>query len=630
MQSFCYIAQGIKAAGHSPVYKMHKYFARRPHNVFRYLIESYTKPGETILDPFLGGGVTLFEGLATGRQVIGVDVNPLAAFISDAQTTKFNIADYLEIIGEIRAKLEPLIAQYYTTLTPQTGKLASVRWYELAYQVVCRSCSCIFPLSDSNKETKNGRPVNGKYQCPDCKKTIDAVDANRVGYELLSVTYLIDNDSMKRETKKSENFDIELVSHFEKNFDALIKEYGLWYPTDTIPIIWDRQQEDCLYRKSVKQFSDFHTKRSLFFNAFLRKCFLSYKGSVSSDIFKILLFTFSAILRFTNNMTISTGNWMDGRPAAWAKHAYWIPNQFVEVNPIEYLDKRVAAIVSGFKYQQEQLVETIRVNTYQELNDKKGTHIVWLQSSQTLDIPDESIDAIITDPPYGSNVQYGELTHYWLVWLRDEIPVGQGLFNLDSEILVTRKTSKKDYQFYFQGLYAVFKEGYRVLKPGGVMALTFNNKNIKAWYALTKAAIEAGFMLEPQGIIYQEPIENYKNTAHTRYAGSLHGDFIYTFRKVNRDGKQCFNQDDRKNLKAIEIEELVKEAVDDCIRTTSSVTTSELYISILRHLIPILMHIVVSRDELESMNRIMEMKNLDGLLSRFLSYEAETGVWKRC
>ncbi|GAH95598.1 unnamed protein product, partial [marine sediment metagenome] len=53
---------------------MHKYFARRPHNVFRYLIEFYTKPGDIILDCFCGGGVTLFEGLATGRKVIAVDI----------------------------------------------------------------------------------------------------------------------------------------------------------------------------------------------------------------------------------------------------------------------------------------------------------------------------------------------------------------------------------------------------------------------------------------------------------------------------------------------------------------------------------------------------------------------------
>ena len=53
------IKSGVKAEPHTPVYKMHRYFARRPHNVFRHLIEHYTDEGDVILDPFCGGGVTV-------------------------------------------------------------------------------------------------------------------------------------------------------------------------------------------------------------------------------------------------------------------------------------------------------------------------------------------------------------------------------------------------------------------------------------------------------------------------------------------------------------------------------------------------------------------------------------------
>jgi len=53
----------VLAKPHSSIYKMHRYWARRPQNVFSKLIEHYTNPGDLILDPFCGGGVAVVEAL---------------------------------------------------------------------------------------------------------------------------------------------------------------------------------------------------------------------------------------------------------------------------------------------------------------------------------------------------------------------------------------------------------------------------------------------------------------------------------------------------------------------------------------------------------------------------------------
>lgn len=42
----------VKALSHTPQYKMHKYFARRPYNVFSNLIEYYSDKGQIVLDIF--------------------------------------------------------------------------------------------------------------------------------------------------------------------------------------------------------------------------------------------------------------------------------------------------------------------------------------------------------------------------------------------------------------------------------------------------------------------------------------------------------------------------------------------------------------------------------------------------
>src|SRR5713226_1030886 len=52
----------------------------------RCLIDQYSKRGDTILDPFCGSGTLLVEALVSGRSAIGVDVDPVAVFISRAKT----------------------------------------------------------------------------------------------------------------------------------------------------------------------------------------------------------------------------------------------------------------------------------------------------------------------------------------------------------------------------------------------------------------------------------------------------------------------------------------------------------------------------------------------------------------
>src|SRR5260370_41643913 len=50
--------------------------------VIRCLIDRYTKEGDRILDPFCGSGTLLVEALASGRDAVGIDIDPLARFVS--------------------------------------------------------------------------------------------------------------------------------------------------------------------------------------------------------------------------------------------------------------------------------------------------------------------------------------------------------------------------------------------------------------------------------------------------------------------------------------------------------------------------------------------------------------------
>jgi len=68
-------------------YGVHPYFTRRPANVVRAYIERYSQPGDVVLDPFGGTGVTAIEAFLLGRHAVHNDLNPFANFIAQ------NIAD---------------------------------------------------------------------------------------------------------------------------------------------------------------------------------------------------------------------------------------------------------------------------------------------------------------------------------------------------------------------------------------------------------------------------------------------------------------------------------------------------------------------------------------------------------
>src|SRR5438309_2134341 len=82
-----------KAHTEGKTHNFYHYPARCSHDVARTVIETFSKPGDVVLDPFMGGGTTIIEGLALGRRVIGSDVNALAHFVSDVRTTPLSQRD---------------------------------------------------------------------------------------------------------------------------------------------------------------------------------------------------------------------------------------------------------------------------------------------------------------------------------------------------------------------------------------------------------------------------------------------------------------------------------------------------------------------------------------------------------
>ena len=116
-----------------PVYMMHKWWARRLGVVFRMLLirhaageeldeeELWTRfysghalsPDFKVMDPFLGGGTTLVEAAKQGASCVGIDIDPVACFITELELRPPNAQAVRERFDEIEAEIGQALLGLY-------------------------------------------------------------------------------------------------------------------------------------------------------------------------------------------------------------------------------------------------------------------------------------------------------------------------------------------------------------------------------------------------------------------------------------------------------------------------------------------------------------------------------------
>jgi hypothetical protein len=324
--------------------------------------------------------------------------------------------------------------------------------------------------------------------------------------------------------------DIDLDRDLSRDREGLIKKLARYIPTAQIPDN-NMQRESALHKKGYKYFHQFFSTRQLISLASLRAAIEEEPAALRD----VLLLAFSSTLRFGNRMVTRNPAWRGDRPLEWVGTGFWLPTVYLDAN-LEYeFQRRANAVVKG-KLDFNGPASGGESSAAEVASHAPGA--VWAvetRSSTKMPLPDSSIDAIVTDPPYGSYVHYADMSNFWNVWLPRDEQRGTGtLIGTTEEAVVARKRfpGAKDSSDYSRLLADVFAECFRVLRPGRCMVLTFNNREPRAWAALIVAACKAGFHVPTGGVVFQPGVSNYRHTARTRRSGSVHGDFIITFRKL--------------------------------------------------------------------------------------------------
>lgn len=124
-------------------------------------------------------------------------------------------------------------------------------------------------------------------------------------------------------------------------------------------------------------------------------------------------------------------------------------------------------------------------------------------STDLAQLPDGSLDLVITDPPFGGLLHYSELSDFFYVWLRlllkEKYPdYYSAEFTPKSlEAVANRAREPEDPDgFYKRLLTQCWREAHRILKPGGILAFTFHHSEDEPWVAVLESLFDAGYYLE--------------------------------------------------------------------------------------------------------------------------------------
>lgn len=597
-----------EASRKKPVFFIHKYFARRITANFRMalldyiyddnsLLQHFYEPsrdignGLTVLDPFMGGGTTIFETLRCGCNVIGNDLQPLSLFVTKALVEPVDEDAVNSAVKELEKTVGEKIRSYYKTTCPCCGEKAdgmyafhvkkatttshcqSHRFFSsfvIAYKndeftIVCPKCGKLHKTKFEDgkfvcecgwtlNSPKDSYIKNGVFECPDCHETKVLTEyGQETGYpfatDIIAIEYYCPH-CKAHDYKAPDSDDIALQRKAISDYKELAKTLPI--PQQLIPVGYNTNQ---ILNHGYRKFKDLFNERQLLCLGLLLK---EINTIENKDIQLWLQLAFSGMLEM-NNMF-----------CRYQQNAYKICNIFfnhayVPISmPVENcvwgaklgtgtFDKTVQKILRGKRFNKKiydlsakqlpngkfdsvqvengDTVSAYPVNRFADLSSQNP--VLKCTDSRDLSfIPDKSVDLVLTDPPYGANVMYSELIDFFHVWNYQSSIAAQLGFVTElspkSEEIIVNPAAGKDFNYYQNGITAVLTECHKKVKDNGYLVFSFHNKSLDSWLAVLESINSTGFVLNKCYPVQSET----RTGAHTSGKNSIGIDIMLVSKKI--------------------------------------------------------------------------------------------------
>ncbi len=509
-------------------YNVHTYHTKVPYRAIARFILHYTRPGDVVLDLFCGTGMT---GLAVQacadrsfvtdldsqyqpdqigkRLTYLLDLSPAATHIAVNYNSHCEPSAFKQECESILEEFKAECGWMFTTRDPKSGKPAFVDYYVWSDVFACPDCGHQISFWDEGVDEETGhKNADKNLTCPSCGSVND-----RDKYQRVEESYF-DDILQSTATKQKEKLalvvyrvgkEVRTKEPDKGDFDVLNRIAKEPIP-DAVPIVRMMHTEDSSwgdmyragYHLGITHFHHFYYRRSLRAVAWLRSRVQEAPATLQQR------------LRW----------WLQSVGVGHTRLNRYFASSYSQVN--RYL--------KGFLYIAQVRSEvapwyalTGKIAKMGKSRPGGSPVAISTTSATTLSLPDNSVDYIFTDPPFGGNIIYSELNFMWEAWF--------GVFTNQTAEAIVSKCQRKGLPEYHDLMSSAFQEAYRVLKPGRWMTVEFHNSHNSVWMSIQTALEHAGFVVGDVRVFDKKQLTMKQQTA----AGAVQKDLIISTYKPDSE-----------------------------------------------------------------------------------------------
>jgi DNA modification methylase len=496
-------AADVSEGKNDPIYNAHSYHTKVPHKAIMRYILHYTQPGDIVFDGFCGTGMTGVAGALCGelgsvrtppvkgasvgeRKVLISDLSPIASFISSSLLRPVSSSFYTKEVKRICSEIERDYGHLYATnhngwkvrdrkalehkaYSRRGDQKGQVEFTIYSDAIRCPECSHETTYYQVAVDEANDA-LYSEIRCPAC----DSVVPEGKWETVFTNTY----DPVLREPIKISkivpviiNYTVGKTRH-EKLVDsddlAAIHEAEKLLETISLPSVQMMPGKETQRNSGIgiTHIHHFFTTREHLFVALLIERIRALKDS---NIRLLLMFALTSSLPYASRMRRFRADRKGGGPLSGT---LYVSSLITPPHVLRTFERNAKTIG----------------DTLSNPVSKSRSQVVSTQSADCLrNMPDNSIDYIFTDPPFGHNFDYSELNFFWEAFL--------GVFTNQTPEAIVSTSQKKGVEDYRHLMEACFREYYRVLKPGHWITVEFSNTKASVWNAIQSALERCGFVV---------------------------------------------------------------------------------------------------------------------------------------
>lgn len=447
------------------IYNAHGYLTKVPVDGILPYINAFTSAGDTVVDIFAGSGMTAVAAKIAGRNAVVSDISVLGKHIGEGYLTEVESGQFAAAAADASAKAKSQLGDLYLTSSLEGLPVSLIRTiWSFVYK--CKACQEDIVYFEAIRANNWETPSN----CVHCFEPFSKRSSEYVGD--VPVLVVIDGQDGKQKELPVSPVDFAKIRQADSHPDLAL------VPGNAI----DSQRE--MYRRSalgkwrLENTSRFFSSRNALALYYLWRAILRFDDIA---VRKKLLFVFTAILPRASRRY----QWSPQRPLNAATQTYYIAPVYYEWNVFDLFERKVRAIIrADDELRNRRAALAPSGQTSQRYVLSSAAHLAHLES--------ESVDYVFTDPPFGSNLFYADMSLFHEAWLDGTTD------DKEEAVIHTNGHKALDADRRYESLLrSACEEAFRVLKPGKCLSLVFGNSSGRIWSMVQKILLDSGFVPRP-------------------------------------------------------------------------------------------------------------------------------------